>query len=177
MSIVSNETWHNFTESEQNEILNEYNRMLTHRFKFESEILQMEKLFGIENLKHESKIKTWSDVRFYYPDLVNRLLQGHIEMKHIYNTMSESIGDKCLATIKLDKLIELGYGGRVTIDNWIEGEKSWSVVVSSINKNIELRVVTTYFNLDFITFRSKELADEFMSYPENVELIKQYYIC
>lgn len=173
MAIISNETWHNFTDKEQEKILKEYNHMLGHRVRFENEIIQMEKIFGVENLRHESKIKTWSDVKFYYPDLANNMIQGICELKSI----PDGVLDKCIATIKLDKLIELGYGGRVTIDNWKEGEKSWSVVVSSINKQIDLRIVTTYFNLDFITFHSKELADEFMSHPENVELIKKYYIC
>lgn len=177
MSIISNETWHNFSESERDEILNQYNRMLGHRYRFESEIMQMEKLFGVENLKHESKIKTWSDVKFYYPDLVNDMLQGTYELKRIYDKASDGVLNKCIATLKLDKLIEFGYGGRVSIDKWKEGEKSYCVVVSSVNKEIELRVVTTYFNLDYITFHTKEQADEFISYPENIELIKQYYIC
>lgn len=168
MSIISKETWDKFTEEEKKKIITEYNYKATRTGKVEYEIL-----FGKEILSNPKfKIKTWADIEKEHP--------GHFCRSNAPNPMfipSAELRDKLLkktiATYKIATLIELGYGGMVTEEEWID---------ENLNKYYIEFVEEPSINCSrndyrqFISFHSRDLAEEFMSYSENVELVKQYYM-
>ena len=76
------------------------------------------------------------------------------------------------ALLKIHQLIEVGYGGNVN-------KEDVRYHTAGINSYME---VVTYeeFDEDFnllypLIFKSTDLAREFLSYPDNVQLVKDYY--
>ncbi len=83
------------------------------------------------------------------------------------------IEKSALALLKIHQLIEVGYGGNITNEEW---KNNWH---SEIRVNVEgkLFVESTYNSTIFpIAFHTKEQAEEFLSYPENVQFIKDFYM-
>lgn len=71
---------------------------------------------------------------------------------------SRAFMDRADAFLMIYQIIELGYGGNV---NYV-----------SIDRFLK---ITEHNNCAMFGFKSRELAETFLSYPENVELIKQLY--
>ena len=82
-----------------------------------------------------------------------------------------------IATYKIAKLIELGYGGMVTDEEWKNKDITKWIVVPN-DDNGKLIIVDTWHNSKrgCIAFHTQQQAKEFMSYPENRTLVKQYYM-
>lgn len=172
MGIISKETWEKFTEEERKRIRNAY-KILDENNTEARLAGEYVYIFGKENL--QPKIKTWNDVATYNPELwnfINRLCKEIANCPYIDNKLYK----KLIATIQIQKLIEFGYGGMITEEEWMDGRKSKAVIKRTTGKSPTLYYATVYYDVRFIAFHTDEQREKFVSHPENVELIKQYYM-
>lgn len=92
------------------------------------------------------------------------------------NWMKWRIGKSAEALVKLHQRIEDGYGGVPTLEEW------QALGLSNSFYNIEVNVVTGMLeivagtNLSLIGFHTAEQAEDFMAYPDNVQLIKDLFM-
>ena len=119
----------------------------------------------------KNKIKTWADVAIDYPriwDDINEL------SKTIHHTaINEKIADKMCATIKIETLIELGYGRIINNKEW-EDDSIMKYNIENIGNNLTFVDDTDHYS--FVSFRTDKFREEFMSHEENVKLVKQYFM-
>lgn len=82
------------------------------------------------------------------------------------------------ALLKIHQIIEVGYGGNVTDEEWNNKELPKFVITPVININNDFNIVgySTYTGFLHIAFHEEKQAGEFLSYPENVQLIKDYFM-
>lgn len=172
MSIISQETWDNMPENEKKKICKEYlsDKKFDDDRYFEGSRDMLEELFGKENL--QPKIRTWEDYQEMNEDS-NFFMRINDNLE-----LPDKVYSKCIATLKIAKLIELGYGGMVGKEDK-QSDDGYYVIYPVVGYG-ELQVVwsinTNIVGRDFIAFHTLQQAKEFMSYPENVKLIEQYYM-
>lgn len=165
MSIISKETFDKFTEEEKEDIRHLYNGLETMQDRHIEGV--MNSLFGKENL--QPKIRTWEDCQEMNEDS-NFFMRIDDNLE-----LSDKVYFKCIATLQIAKLIELGYGGMITDEEWKNVNiKKYSILYRPYTK--ELFIKDIWNEKCFISFHHKQQAEEFMSYPENIELIKQYFM-
>lgn len=179
-AIISKETFDKFTEKEKEEVIELYKPLLQSKLKQKSsrhpeeeydygvvdgQLELFDDLFGKENLQLKS-IKTWEDVEKEFP--ASRTLWSNI-FTFVDN---DSLRLKLILTYKIAKLIELGYGGVITSEEWENDE--WKYVISCDKR--ELLKEKTCHKRMFIAFHTQEQRDEFMSYPENIDLVRYYFL-
>ena len=194
MGIISKETFDKFTEEEKRRLRQQYSHLLkvseddedwNVRMCAGSEKQSLINVFGKENLQPKPKIKTWEDVKkqedvdcnFYTnkDDLAEYLCLKGWDVFGDHNKLI----NKLQATLKIAKLIELGYGGMVTKEehitrrNLYTTDRFWAIWVNGEGK-IECTAVEDC--IDLLVFHEREQAQEFMSYPENRKLVEQYYM-
>lgn len=172
MSIISKETWDKFSEEEKDSIRKEYDYVRTskdHDCGFRR--VELEKVFGKENLQPEPKIKTWEDVVKEYPHFKDDIDNLKYNILYGWNGLS----DKIIATYKIAKLIEFGYGGMMTEEEWKDGTVKF-VIKCTPNEKSYLYEDEICNDIEFIAFHTYKQREEFMSYPENVKLVEQYYM-
>lgn len=187
MAIISQETWDNMPQEEKEQLRQQYLHLLdvsendenwTTRMCAGSEKDSLIKVFGKENFRLVPKIKTWEDVKTvnnlsmqeYENSFDERSVEFYNEEPKLYN--------KLIATYKIAKLIELGYGGMVTEEEYILNEHStdddfWSIWM---NGKGEIECTKVENCRELLTFHTREQAEDFMSYSENIKLIKQYFM-
>lgn len=184
MSIISQETFEKFTEKEKKGIRIDYQDLLSDNGRWidsltieerNGAITQLEWIFDKDNLQPKPKIRTWKDVKEEY------MLRADTETSYIIDIdkklYSEKLVLKALATLQIAKLIELGYGGMITDEEWRdENTEKWSVLNHNFGDFDIVNVTIRFGWKSFISFHTKQQAQEFISYSENVELIKQYYM-
>lgn len=80
------------------------------------------------------------------------------------------------ALIKIHQLIKYSYGGNVTNKEWKDTTTTKFTIVScyTIKRGFEFNIHSTTC-IHHIAFHTKEQAEEFLSYPENVQLLKDYF--
>lgn len=83
------------------------------------------------------------------------------------------IEKSALALLKIHQLIEAGYRGNITNDEW-SNHKISKYVVTCRGKNI--KEFTFISQRESIAFHTEEQRKEFLKYPENIRLIKDYYM-
>lgn len=160
--------WNKCTKQEQENILEIYNN----HPEWEDVINALEDKFGKHNLQPKPKIKTWEDMVKQYPHFKDDIDKLERDILYGWNKLRE----KLIACYKIAKLIEIAYGGMVNEEEY-DTKVFYNIVANRKDKKIELNIVSNYDAVgNILTFRSYESAYEFMSYPENVELIKQYYM-
>ena len=107
----------------------------------------------------EDKIKIWDDVE---------RLHGQSAFNY-----SQRLEKKIYATIKIARLIELAYGGEVTNEEW-ESDKVIYYIQLYTDASYDVdRTSQAYY--EFVAFHTEEQAKEFLSHPENVQLLDDYY--
>lgn len=138
----------------------------------ESALIERRKLladiFGSHNL---NPIKTWDDVKEYYKDKDIPTDYGVI----FGCGLGEGIADKMIATAKISKIIELGYGGVVSKEEW-EDDKIRKYVVKWCAPDKHPYNDWETRRKCFIAFHTPEQRDEFMSWASNMKLVEQYYM-
>lgn len=143
---------------------------------FERKISNMEDLFGKENLQPNSKIRIWKDVEKKHPE--------HFSRSNAPDSMfipSQEVRDKLLkkvmAIYKIAILIELGYGGMVSDEEW-KDDNCKKYAITYYPQSQEKFIPTSCYigEHKFIAFHTYEQREEFMSYPDNMKLIEQYYM-
>lgn len=83
------------------------------------------------------------------------------------------IEKSALALLKIHQLIEIGYGGNVTEEEWKDDNWKYSITCDGKNKCFE--VIRVCWQKYIISFHTKEQTEEFLSYPENVQLLRDYF--
>ena len=178
MSIISQETWDNMPKEEKEEIIKRYIQLNKDIKNVSSDYLkkwtkgqisELEQLFGKENLR-PNKIKTWADIEKLLPE--DGFCVGNFE-KFADNP---KVILKCQATLKIAKLIELGYGGMVTEEEWKNNHIVKFCVIADYSSKYKSLNCETDDDYHFIAFHTSRQRGEFMSYPENRELVKHYYM-
>lgn len=130
--------------------------------------------------------KTWNELTKTNNFHIYRV--EHCCMNEYYLTTDgrTSIEKSALALLKIHQLIEVSYGGNVTNEEW--GSKDSHPVVFTLNTHtLSFMAVMPYWSslngkCDFkcrkelIAFHTKEQAEEFLSYEENIQLLKDYFM-
>ena len=114
--------------------------------------------------------KTWSDSLFTVYEL------SYIDNDKDYVLTSTGISPierSALALLKIHQLIEIGYGGNITNEEWKEHTK---IKYTIDLKDKKLICSYTYLFKSHIAFHTKEQAEEFLKYSENVQLLKDYFM-
>ena len=185
MGIISMETWNNMSDDEKSKIRQiyddkcadakeayEHGAIYTYK-RIKAEIAEMELFFDKEYIHPTPTINTWTDICVYKPDVsdVETMLKTNVEdSPHI----DVQLLNKIVATYKIDKLIELGYGGKVTDDEWADDKVF--IYFITLNRDGNLEIDCSYNNCrQFIAFHTKQQAEKFISYKGNAELVEQYY--
>lgn len=145
----------------------------------EAVVACIEPLFGKHNLESYNSIKTWKDILvcdcdvYSKEDDINYLCLDGLD---IYGQDSKLV-KKLQATIKIVKLIELGYGGMITDEEW--NDRTFPKYVVHCYNTSGSWLLDCYMLYDYrhlIAFHTSEQREEFLSYPENVKLIEEYFM-
>lgn len=168
MAIISQETFDKFTEEEKQKIRDYYNDESRYVGLSEQYVIQI--LFGKDNILLKSKIKTWENV-------------DTIKLGAEYGTIFElqdwnniKLANKLIATYKIAKLIELGYGGMITEEEWQNPNEKFVIKPYYQKGKFFLEQSTSCNYKHFIAFHTYDQLEEFISYPENVKLVEQYFM-
>lgn len=130
---------------------------------------EYEDIFGEHNL-NVKEVKHWLDIEHQFPEIKHELLNIQSQFHHI----PYLVGKKLLATFQISQIIELGYGKMITEDEWKKNSGDFiGVYYNPKIDDFDYRVPMIYH---FITFHNRKLAEEFMSYLPNRNLIKNYYM-
>lgn len=112
--------------------------------------------------------KIWDDIK-----------ECTVEILHAIDALDSNgpvnpIVKSAKALLKIRQLIEVGYGGNVTDKEWRSKDAYYYTIVS--NTKGCLKVEDIQFNRSLIAFHTVDQAREFLSHPENVELLKDYFM-
>lgn len=134
------------------------------------------------NKEHNPKIpKTWeeisevgSNIDFddYSLECYN-LRDGSYNGHYDTSKGKESIEKVALAILKIYQLIEKGYGGNITKDEWKDATNWKYTIICESNDKL---YVECAIDRRPIAFHTEEQAKEFMSYPENIQLVKDFFM-
>lgn len=83
------------------------------------------------------------------------------------------IEKSALALLKIHQLIEFGYGGNITNDEWNNPKVTKYAV---IYRGEDIEEVMCSLQREVIAFHTVKQRTEFLKYPENIRLIKNYYM-
>lgn len=112
--------------------------------------------------------KIWNEMTSKY---CNVEVWQHIS--HIDYGSTEPIVKSAASLLKIHQLIEAGYGGNPSNEE-LGSEDIYYISYYIPNK--ELLVTDGGLYKSHIAFHTKEQAEEFLSYPENVQLLKDYFM-
>lgn len=119
--------------------------------------------------EQKSKVpKTWNEMTSKY---CNVEVWQHIS--HMDYGSTEPIVKSALALLKIHQLIEAGYGGNLSNEE-LGSEDIYYISYYIPNK--ELLVTDGGLYKSHIAFHTEKQATEFLSYPENVQLLKDYFM-
>ena len=111
------------------------------------------------------------------PKTWNNITECNVEVWQHISRMNyglvEPIVKSALALLKIHQLIEVGYGGNVTKEEWEEAFELKYVISCTADKSFPIHATNC---IHTIAFHTKEQAKEFISYPENVQLLKDYFM-
>lgn len=125
--------------------------------------------------------KTWNEIVIdkYSPvfDICLRPVHnGNYQNYHYEITYgNSSIEKSALALFKIHQLIEVGYGGNVINEDYINNEWKYTIIYSSSSCKLEI-IETCHYRYNNIAFHTEEQAKEFLSKSENVQLLKDYFM-
>lgn len=136
----------------------------------------------VEEQKAEAP-KIWSEyVKIIPPETTNNYKDYPFAINNpVFKRKDVTPTEKAaLAFIKIYQLIEVGYGGNVINKDWNDPKIDKFIIIPDINSNgnITWNITSVYYYISKTAsaFYSKEYAQEFLSYPENVELLKDYFM-
>lgn len=85
------------------------------------------------------------------------------------------IGKACAALFKIHRLIEVGYGRNVTNEEWFDITLiKYIIDYDYILKPFKIK--GRCYNKHHVAFHTPKQAEEFLKYPENVQLLKDYFM-
>lgn len=87
----------------------------------------------------------------------------------------DKIGDSCSALFKIHKLIEVSYGGNITNKEWVSPNyANYAISLHHHSKHFE--ILQNPADRHLVLFHTKAQAEEFLKYPENIQLLKDYFM-
>lgn len=120
------------------------------------------------------------------PKTWNELVTTNKANSHCIHTLNDTylssskskriIEKSALALLKIHQLIEVGYGGNVTNEEWYNNSEPKFIIVEKSKKDFANICVRNQTYRTPIAFHTSEQAEEFLSYPENVQLLKDYFM-
>ena len=121
--------------------------------------------------------KTWSDYIIVNKDNFDKGIYDYcVDVSGSNNNgwtrRNTSIEKSALALLKIYQLIETGYGGNISSEEWNNNE--WKFTYQYTKTGID--IISTCISKYIIAFHTKEQAEEFLSYPENIQLLKDYFM-
>lgn len=127
----------------------------------------------IKEQKHKIP-KTWSELEEVRKcKVAGVIIAKTSEHEWFTGTYCESPTEKsALAFLKISQLIEVGYGGNVTNEEW---KLNTIKYIIDCNKN-NFYITLCNNVIHHIAFHTKEQAKEFLQYSENVQLLKDYFM-
>lgn len=129
----------------------------------------------INELSRENKPKpkipkTWSDTLSNSNfTLYERSYIDNYKDYVLTSTEISPIARSIIALLRIRQRIEVGYGGNVTNEEW---EKAY-IISCTADKIFTVHATNC---IHTIAFHTKEQAEEFLKYPENVQLLKDYFM-
>lgn len=126
------------------------------------------KVWSEWDLAHNPRPKTWNQLETKYKHLINKSIYAEIKYKENISDLTP-IQKSCLALLKLNQLIEFGYGGNPT-NSELNLNKTYYITSDFC--------ISTMCDLDrkqMICFRNKYQAEEFLKHIENQKLVAEYY--
>lgn len=114
--------------------------------------------------------KTWSDIK------EEEKFQGNAAIVVNKEELIETpIIKSTNALLKIHQLIEVGYGGNVTEEEW--NRYCYPKYFIEYNNESKIfKVMEFSYSRSHIAFHTKEQAEEFLKYPENIQLLKDYFM-
>lgn len=105
----------------------------------------------------------------YCVDITGHNLKGH--------TRNESkIENAVLALLKINILIEYGYGGNVTEEEWKTLDDIYVILFDPKTNIISVYTTKPLRIFTHLAFHTYEQATRFISYPENQKLVADFYM-
>ena len=128
--------------------------------------------------KKKNEVNTWKDIQYIngifievnsdlIPIMSDRLRCN--EDKNVF--YSEKYAKAALALAQISQLMPY-YGGEVTDEEWKNDEWKYCVLIDKFGIYYHAAVKVKYL----IAFHTKEQRDRFLSFPENVQLVKDLYM-
>lgn len=114
--------------------------------------------------------KTWSQLKGCNVEIL--AIVKEIEK---YKPLGESINKSVLALLKIRQLIEVGYGGNITNEEWNDNKIEKFIIVST-KEGFKVDHRFKFRAFRHIAFHTAEQANDFLAYLENVQLIRDFYM-
>lgn len=180
------ERWKELSEINKNFVLERYNWLKRQREialdiyshnEYQLGLNEWEEMYGKHNLNPKPPTpKTWEDVEKENEVIRNiyKELAFHIHKDLPYKE-HDLIRRKILATYQIHQLIDLGYGGMMTEEEWCNNNiEKWTIVWHPRSNTFDFVRINN--NIHFITFHTLQQAEEFMSHESNRMLVNQYFL-
>lgn len=118
--------------------------------------------------------KTWNDLVDTDQVSLNTDLYLNLEKKISEYDIETS---SSIALFKIIQVIDKCYGGCITLNEWKNDKKLKFIVCPSIESEdrFDIRKTDKFSEFSHIAFRFPKYFNEFLSYPENIKLLKQYF--
>lgn len=84
------------------------------------------------------------------------------------------IEKSALALLKIYQLIEVGYGGNILPNKYNGRNTFWIILLEGVTR--EFKVCPNSRSRHLVSFYTRAQAEEFLKYPENVRLLKDYFM-
>lgn len=128
--------------------------------------------------KKVEKINTWKDLTYikgYYINADSNIMPINGEYtcdtnKNVF--ISEKYAKSALALSQISQLMSF-YGGEIADKEWENDDWKYSISVDS--KGIIINTSTVHYR-NLLAFHTEEQRDEFISFPENIQLIKDFFM-
>lgn len=91
-----------------------------------------------------------------------------------YDIANEPIEKSALALLKIHQLIEVSYGGNILPNKYNGQNTFWVILLEGVTK--EFKACPNSRSRHLISFHTRAQAEEFLKYPENIQLLKDYFM-
>ena len=141
-------------------------------------IAQLESIFGKNNLEQDMKPKIWSDaIRSRYLEDTGffTLFNNERDMNVFqFDNASLELKNKIDATYKISKLIDIAYGGIVSMCENDDQSKNKFVILPKYNGDYKITCLA-WVPDRLVAFHNADQAAEFLKHSENKLLLDLYY--
>ena len=127
--------------------------------------------------KKQSQINIWADIEYMSGVYIDDTcyideIEGIRDDTYSNVFISEKYAKAALAMAQFSQLIPY-YGGEVTNEEWLSPYKFKYVILC---RQGELEPASATITAYPLAFHTKEQLDRFMSFPENIQLAKDFYM-